>query len=1714
MKKRILSLLLAVITIIQIMPWSVLTVIAEGGEDETTGIDIADMEVGKPYAAEFDYSEYSDFVPYKSTIGEHGESLLEWKGIDEGILEDDAYVEKAGFPQDLIVKRMAEDDLYYLYVANEDWPADYDEYRYVSISEVIVTGEYVAPPADDGLVYGQVGLVMDGKTVTSLSIAEGEKTYVFTELSSKLDGNPSYRWQLLIDRENNRWADIQDYVYPYAPISQALIANAGQEDGTATLRCIATQDGVGYASGELDISVDPSLPAPDLPLIPTVQSASMTPLGAENGVAPVADGEDAFQITVNYVFARLNEDQVHENAHTPYIVSLGPGETFTGSVDSPFIIGYTACIQVDRDTPNAQEFEGNYYIEQPTWVFTDVGVDDTEKQKVTIYYVPQKTNFIVEHYYQNLKDDGYSLSGMDVNKEKYADEAVGEGLARDVYGYTPLFYDATTTVSGNGNTVIEIYYDRVYYLVDFELDGGYGLMPYYVRYGTSVMLTEPTKPGYSFVNPWQLDRVYTVDEDTKAETDLDMDDVEISAAYKNKNANATITVQHNLEYTANWKEGSTSYTIAYWLEDPNYRDGVDPESQKYKIWGTRNITGATAGDIVDGPGAGDVPTEWTTYTGVVKSEGNRTRQINELNYLDFVSSDQDVEVNGDGSTVVNVYYDRKEYTLKFYYARSTGTGQNIKWYVAGQTDANTSFVKTSNNDEIRCLDNNNGSFGQVDSEPTLKAGVAAEKGYTLGQDTGSNGTYYYLSFKAKYGADISDQYPCDIFNSVERTSNQYSNGWSDKTVLMSAWSGEYNVMFSRVDGNKTMKGKYQILDYRMLWDPSASGWNTTYNDNTVAYLAFWENAINQNWNVPELYRYKIWVQVLDGQDIGNKPTYTQTFNGKTVTYYLYDAYDTCDNSTVGEQTQPTMKGFSPSGSTSRNNIENRNNFNVNSWTNQPDLTRDEISEIRTLMDGQYKEAFVVNYFYTRDTAQLSFSNTYTAPEVFEIPYQQSIAGYATKVPDYPTSVEKGAMVFKGDIDNDGVGDGTGWFIDENCTIEFSFNTHMDTDNIQLFSKWLPTEHTVKVYRQESEIDSGTPLLDTTVEFGTQIQEDELASYTKPNENYIFGGWYYVDENGEENRYDFNTMVVKHAYVIYAKWIKNVPIPYTVKYVTEIDGQMVEIAPQESGVALEGVMKTFTAKAGADLDEGYREWYFPHDRYITFTMSANTDENVVEFIYETSTTVTYTISHVFKHEDFQGYFGTDTFTYNTDFTITMGASGVEGQFQAFIREKFNDLVNEKNIKTEAKNQNELLTNPQQTAVWNIVKGLTPDYYQQELHLVIDSARNVMTFTWEDAGATTMYQVIHYTQNKDLQTYSIFSTEGYIVPNEPGKEYTANCMEIYGFNPKATTVSGELPSGTALDGLVLELYYDRAYYTYTVHHYVVGTTQKLADDVVYNGSSDALKKAFYEQEISVSDVAQEINGYLLYNGDTTRTIGADNLEITCLYSPLKVTFRYQEAIAGRGNLSKVDDYYGEVGILPDSAKSSCTATAKPGYVFVGWFLDADATKPVSETTVAQLTDNGTTVTPLAPTADMANKIVVFYAKFVPTTLTVSNTVTAGTNTPDWVIPGQGFIYTIKGADTDENTKNISLTIAVPVDEELTILGLPLGEYNIKLEGDWSWRYKELTCNIGTISEDKQNMSFTFNGGENVSFTYNAPGNDTNNGYYITDGAYNDPTPKSEP
>ena len=77
-----------------------------------------------------------------------------------------------------------------------------------------------------------------------------------------------------------------------------------------------------------------------------------------------------------------------------------------------------------------------------------------------------------------------------------------EKLNRD--GFYNLIYEKPR-IAADGSTVVEVYYDRYYYLMNFDLDGGYGVEPIYARYGTSIgNVGTPTKAGYTFKG-WSLD---------------------------------------------------------------------------------------------------------------------------------------------------------------------------------------------------------------------------------------------------------------------------------------------------------------------------------------------------------------------------------------------------------------------------------------------------------------------------------------------------------------------------------------------------------------------------------------------------------------------------------------------------------------------------------------------------------------------------------------------------------------------------------------------------------------------------------------------------------------------------------------------------------------------------------------------------------------------------------------------------------------------------------------------------------------------------------------------------------------------------------------------------------------------------------------------------------------------------------------------------------
>ena len=70
--------------------------------------------------------------------------------------------------------------------------------------------------------------------------------------------------------------------------------------------------------------------------------------------------------------------------------------------------------------------------------------------------------------------------------------------AKKYDGCYSLLYDDTVRIAADGSTVIDIKYDRRYYLLNFDLDGGYGVEPIYARFGAPVSVGTPAKAGYIF----------------------------------------------------------------------------------------------------------------------------------------------------------------------------------------------------------------------------------------------------------------------------------------------------------------------------------------------------------------------------------------------------------------------------------------------------------------------------------------------------------------------------------------------------------------------------------------------------------------------------------------------------------------------------------------------------------------------------------------------------------------------------------------------------------------------------------------------------------------------------------------------------------------------------------------------------------------------------------------------------------------------------------------------------------------------------------------------------------------------------------------------------------------------------------------------------------------------------------------------------------------
>lgn len=441
-----------------------------------------------------------------------------------------------------------------------------------------------------------------GKGIESITLPQDDKRTIYVE--EKAD--TAYSWQFCINKSNDEWVTVSGQKKNFLTLSYAMVRSLSDSHGKAYVRSIMKSNGNSVISSPVCINV--SYTAPET--VKQSETASTSPKSSIKRNAAYSDLK-SYTVTVNYIYE--NGDRVSD----PYVANIEADGEFVTTVKFPSVAGYLPYFQ------NNENSSTEYEINIPKI---------TQDYTYTVTYKPTLVSYKVHHYIQNILDDNYVLNST-TELTGLTGTSVGDGCAIDIDGFTALYYDKDIKIAADGSTEIEIYYDRNYYLLLFNLNGGYGAEPIYTRYGATVSVGKPTRHGYVFKG-WELI-------ECGATTAAD----EQKNRY-NLNLNSVTVPSMNLKYQAVWETTDTTYTVVYWTENAD-DDGYSYESHR--------TADAKSGTVVNE----------STYG---------TRAIAHFTY-NADKSDKNVIVEGDGSTVVNVYYSRNLYTLTFRKLTCTNTSR-------------------------------------------------------------------------------------------------------------------------------------------------------------------------------------------------------------------------------------------------------------------------------------------------------------------------------------------------------------------------------------------------------------------------------------------------------------------------------------------------------------------------------------------------------------------------------------------------------------------------------------------------------------------------------------------------------------------------------------------------------------------------------------------------------------------------------------------------------------------------------------------------------------------------------------------------------------------------------------------------------------------------------------------------------------------------------
>lgn len=922
---------------------------------------------------------------------------------------------------------------------------------------------------------------------------------------------------------------------------------------------------------------------------------SSAPLGGLALIAEAAEGETV-TVTVNYVY-KSNSAMVAQ----PYTAQIAKGAEFKKTLELPKLLNYS--VPADQATglqSGKIDLNLNTVTNQNTLTFNLDSV--SEDVTVILYYVAGTSKYTVKHYYQNLENDEYTLDPTVVELTGDID-AYTEAVAQNKPGFRSKGVPQTI-IAADGTTVVEIYYDREYYTVTFDVNGGInGPEPIYAKYGTTFKVSDiaqPTRAGYTFLG-WKNE-----------------DDAEAGTLQ------GEVTISGNVTYMAQWRpeKAQADYTIVLWGQNAN--DDEYSYLDSYEAWGNVGsqvtwkedtlISHVHTDDCWDltcveeahthsaACGLNCTHTHTAACYGGTKQEdpvdgktGSASKNIAQFKELTggTLKNGMVYRVKCDGALST------QEYDKYYLYYDNT-------WYLVSSSNISGNAVASS--DKVNAHGHSGNIFTGNDKDQfwVYNSKLSCTHTHTDACYTCGKTEHKHSSACGTLTCELNDT-PEMYMRDIQPDSNLWKFKTSETVTVDANGSTVLNVYFDRTTFTLEFRKAYSNNnDYGAInarWGKNiASEYNAIVKK---AGSSFWSRSRDASGP------YTNYIGVMPAE---NRIYYNKTQSGQSNTMYYY-----------GENLNGQYEEIFRISFGGNYSVTDEDRYEFEGYT--CDLNKSAKND---------QDCDGAKFYYKRNTYALKFySASNSEPEKTENPlYQELLGKYDFTPTGKPADLEDNAIF-------------VGWYQNPECTGEpYDLSAHtMPAHDIALYAKWVNGLFTVRTFTDDT--------MQTLYTYdGYNGVQEKIVKYTlataptnPKKDGYEFIGWFYKD--GEAEKPFSFTMPITKDYNLYPKFSEPTAVTYTVHYYKQ--GTTEKLADDRTNSVMIGTTVTEKAKMGTELnlvEPNMQNKYYPTNTSTSVIIN-KLDQEII-FYYNEATSVQYTV----YYQDVAGNNLIDPVTKTTEYsTVT-------------------------------------------------------------------------------------------------------------------------------------------------------------------------------------------------------------------------------------------------------------------------------------------------------------------------------------------------------------------------------------------------------------------------------------------------------------------------------